>query len=180
MHLICLSVCQQWHQELHDRGRPAIVVQIFQVTEGFVCTWEAERRKRFGSPTSMSQQLEEKTRHWESDREREREREREKEEGCSSWVDSSPFILNARGDKCWLAQDRPHKSPSIRHTTYCLLHSAWQSLSPFPLFLFFSSPLLLSIHSAFLFLCACFLFPSSCLSCLTFHRSTKKENLWNE
>jgi len=31
-------------------------------------------------------------------RERER-RERVKEEGCSGWVDSSPFILHARGDK---------------------------------------------------------------------------------
>ncbi len=174
MHLICLSVCQQWHQELHDRGRPAIVVQIFQVTEGFVCTCEAERRKRFGSPTSMSQQLEEKTRHWESDRERERERRRR---GVLAGLTAAHSSSMLEETKCWLAQDRPHKSPSIRHTTYCLLHSAWQSLSPFPFFCFLlSTPSLYSFCLTFLFLCACFLFPSSCLSCLTFHRGTKKEN----
>lgn len=91
---------------LHDRGRPVLVWQIFQVTEGFACTWEAERRKRDWitnlykvETRGENQALRKRQNEREAVTKREREGEREKEEGCSGWVDSSPFILHARGDK---------------------------------------------------------------------------------
>lgn len=53
----------------------------------------------------------------------ERERERRRR-GVLAGLTAAHSSSMLEETKCWLAQDRPHKSPSIRHTTYCLLHSA--------------------------------------------------------